>query len=171
MYYKGYAARVEFDAEDEIFTGRIAGIRDMVGFHADNVADLKEAFHEAVDDYLETLHQGRQRPSEALFRQPDAAIRFRGPLQGGLGGGIVWQKPQPVGRGSSVPSGAEGCFTMSHIKSGHLTASGEWRKHLRPWYKRAFWKRHRAVEDIDAKRNAGQRIEGPANRTRLGRED
>lgn len=54
MVYKGYAARIEFDAEDEIFTGRIAGIRDVVGFHADNVADLIVAFHEAVDDYVET---------------------------------------------------------------------------------------------------------------------
>jgi predicted HicB family RNase H-like nuclease len=53
MGYKGYAARIEFDAEDEIFAGRIAGIRDVIGFHADNVADLKDAFHEAVDDYLD----------------------------------------------------------------------------------------------------------------------
>jgi predicted HicB family RNase H-like nuclease len=53
LNYKGYAARIEFDAEDEIFTGRIAGIRDIIGFHADNVADLKDAFREAVDDYLE----------------------------------------------------------------------------------------------------------------------
>lgn len=54
MTYKGYSARVEFDAEDEVFTGRIAGIRDVVGFHAQSVPDLIEAFHEAVDDYLDT---------------------------------------------------------------------------------------------------------------------
>lgn len=54
MNYKGYSARVEFDSEDEIFFGKIAGINDVVGFHADTVVGLKEAFHEAVDDYLET---------------------------------------------------------------------------------------------------------------------
>ncbi len=54
MSYKGYAARIDYDAEDEIFFGRIAGITDGVGFHADTVADLKAAFHEAVDDYIET---------------------------------------------------------------------------------------------------------------------
>ena len=54
MTYRGYAARIKFDAEDEIFTGRIAGIVDIVGFHAESVAGLKSAFHEAVDDYLET---------------------------------------------------------------------------------------------------------------------
>ena len=52
--YKGYAARIEFDPEDEVFTGRIAGIRDVVGFHADSVSGLLTAFHEAVDDYLDT---------------------------------------------------------------------------------------------------------------------
>ncbi|WP_310539693.1 type II toxin-antitoxin system HicB family antitoxin [Phenylobacterium sp.] len=52
--YRGYFANVEFDAEDEIFAGRLAGINDVVGFHADNVDDLKSAFREAVDDYIET---------------------------------------------------------------------------------------------------------------------
>lgn len=54
MVYKGYAARIEFDGEDNIFFGRIAGIRDGVTFHADNVTDLVAAFHDAVDDYIET---------------------------------------------------------------------------------------------------------------------
>jgi predicted HicB family RNase H-like nuclease len=54
MSYKGYAARIEYDAEDEIFFGKIAGISDGIGFHADTVADLKVSFHEAVDDYIET---------------------------------------------------------------------------------------------------------------------
>ncbi len=54
MTYRGYSARIEFDDEDEIFVGRIAGINDVIGFHADSVASLKAAFHEAVDDYLET---------------------------------------------------------------------------------------------------------------------
>lgn len=54
MTHKGYVARIEYDAQDEIFTGRIAGINDVVGFHADTVEGLKAAFHEAVDDYLAT---------------------------------------------------------------------------------------------------------------------
>jgi predicted HicB family RNase H-like nuclease len=54
LQYKGYAARIEFDAKDEIFVGHIAGIRDIIGFHADTVEDLKAAFRESVDDYIET---------------------------------------------------------------------------------------------------------------------
>ena len=54
MTHKGYAARIAYDDEDGIFIGRIAGIRDTVGFHADTVDGLRAAFHEAVEDYLET---------------------------------------------------------------------------------------------------------------------
>ncbi len=53
MKYKGYSARVEYDDEDGILFGKLAGIDDIVGFHADTVENLRAAFREAVDDYLE----------------------------------------------------------------------------------------------------------------------
>jgi predicted HicB family RNase H-like nuclease len=53
MNYKGYAARVEYDDEDEIFFGRVAGINDIVGFHGETVAELRTAFHAAVDGYID----------------------------------------------------------------------------------------------------------------------
>ncbi len=51
MRWKGYSARVEYDDEDRIFFGRLAGIRDGVGFHAYTVQGLRAAFREAVEDY------------------------------------------------------------------------------------------------------------------------
>jgi predicted HicB family RNase H-like nuclease len=54
LSYKGYAAVVVFDAEDETFVGRLAGINDVVGFHTDTAGAIKAAFREAVDDYLAT---------------------------------------------------------------------------------------------------------------------
>ena len=53
LKYKGYSARVDHDDEDGIFAGRIAGLRDGVGFHADDMTTLRDAFREAVDDYVE----------------------------------------------------------------------------------------------------------------------
>lgn len=53
LTYKGYTARIEFDERDNTLVGRLLGIRDIVSFHADNVHDLRKAFEEAVDDYLE----------------------------------------------------------------------------------------------------------------------
>lgn len=66
MTYKGYAARIEYDDDDGIFAGRIAGIRDGVGFHADSVDSLRQAFHEAVDDYLETCAKIGKEPQRAF---------------------------------------------------------------------------------------------------------
>jgi predicted HicB family RNase H-like nuclease len=54
LSYHGFTARIDFDAEDGIFVGRIAGIRDVIGFHGDSVVELTAAFHEAVDDYVAT---------------------------------------------------------------------------------------------------------------------
>lgn len=54
MNYKGYAARIDYSDEDGLFVGRLAGIRDVVGFHGESVPELRAAFEEAVDDYLDT---------------------------------------------------------------------------------------------------------------------
>lgn len=75
MSYKGYYSRIEFAADDELFVGHLAGINDVVGFHADNVADLKTAFHEAVDDYLATCEKIGKSPEKPysgkmMFRVP-----------------------------------------------------------------------------------------------------
>ena len=64
LRHKGYFARVEFDADDRIFFGRIAGIEDGVGFHADTVDGLVAAFEEAVDDYLETCERIGKAPDK-----------------------------------------------------------------------------------------------------------
>jgi predicted HicB family RNase H-like nuclease len=52
MKYKGYIARIEYDEEDRIFVGHLAGIKDIVGFHGAAVDELEKAFHESVDNYL-----------------------------------------------------------------------------------------------------------------------
>ncbi len=64
MTYKGYAARIEYSDEDECFVGHIAAIQDVVGFHGDSVTILREAFKEAVDDYLETCEKLNRAPQK-----------------------------------------------------------------------------------------------------------
>ena len=71
MTYKGFAARVEYSEEDGCFVGHIVGIRDVIGFHGESVAELRAAFAEAVDDYLKTckkLKQAPNRPYSGQFR-------------------------------------------------------------------------------------------------------
>jgi predicted HicB family RNase H-like nuclease len=69
MNYKGYSARIDYDDDDAIFTGRIAGIRDGVGFHADTVEGLRVAFHEAVEDYIETCAKIGKEPQKTYSGQ------------------------------------------------------------------------------------------------------
>ena len=57
LEYKGYLGSVEFSSEDEVFFGKVTGIRDVVTFEGDSVARLKKAFKEAVDDYILTSRQ------------------------------------------------------------------------------------------------------------------
>ena len=65
MTYKGYAARIEYSDEDHCFIGHIAGIKDVIGFHAESVKELRAAFEEAVSDYLaacEKIGKAPQKP-------------------------------------------------------------------------------------------------------------
>jgi len=64
MTYKGYAARIEYSDEDGCFIGHIAGIKDVIGFHAVTVNELRVAFEEAVDDYLVTCEKVGRAPQK-----------------------------------------------------------------------------------------------------------
>jgi predicted HicB family RNase H-like nuclease len=64
MMYKGFAALVEFDPQDVLFVGRVTGLNDIVGFHASGAEQLIEAFHESVDDYLQTCAQVGKQPEK-----------------------------------------------------------------------------------------------------------
>lgn len=52
MTYQGYTARIEYDERDDIFVGRILGIRAIISFHGQTVDELRRKFQHAVDDYL-----------------------------------------------------------------------------------------------------------------------
>jgi len=64
LTYRGYIASIEYDAEDRIFVGHLADIRDTVGFHGTGVDELEAAFHEAVDHYLAVCEQIGQQPQK-----------------------------------------------------------------------------------------------------------
>ena len=64
MTFKGYTARVEIDARDNVLVGHLLGMRDIVGFHADDVAGLRVAFEEAVTDYLDACAKLGKQPEK-----------------------------------------------------------------------------------------------------------
>lgn len=64
LQYKDYLGTVEFDAEQDVFFGSIFGITDLVNFEGTSVKQLKEAFEEAVDDYLLTCKELGKEPNK-----------------------------------------------------------------------------------------------------------
>jgi predicted HicB family RNase H-like nuclease len=65
MCYKGYTARVEYDERDNIFIGRVLGIRSIISFHGETVKQLRFQFEHAVKDYLAECERDGLQPEKA----------------------------------------------------------------------------------------------------------
>ena len=62
MNYKNYVAHIEFDDEAEIFYGEVINTRDVITFQGSTVKELKKAFHDSVNDYLEFCKERHEEP-------------------------------------------------------------------------------------------------------------
>ena len=62
MKYKNYAGMVEFDGDACIFRGRVLGIRDTITFQGKTVDEIRQAFQDSVDDYLEFCRSRGESP-------------------------------------------------------------------------------------------------------------
>ncbi|MGI8787868.1 MAG: type II toxin-antitoxin system HicB family antitoxin [Pyrinomonadaceae bacterium] len=76
LTYKGFTAKIEFSADDNVFFGRLLGMKDIVGFHGETVEELKEAMCQSVDFYIETCEKEGKKTKKSysgklLFRLPD----------------------------------------------------------------------------------------------------
>lgn len=54
MKYKDYYGSVHYNDEDEVFYGKVEGIKSLISYEGHDVKTLKDAFQESVDDYLQT---------------------------------------------------------------------------------------------------------------------
>lgn len=52
MNYKQFVARVEFDEENKVFSGRVINSRAIITFHGESFAELKREFANSVEEYL-----------------------------------------------------------------------------------------------------------------------
>jgi len=57
MEYKGYMGHVEFDDENGVFYGNVVNMRDTVTFQGESVDQIRHAFKDSVDDYLDFCAQ------------------------------------------------------------------------------------------------------------------
>jgi predicted HicB family RNase H-like nuclease len=64
MHHKGYTARIEFDERDHIFVGHVLGLRAIISFHGETVAELRHEFEVAVDDFLSDCKEQGVKPEK-----------------------------------------------------------------------------------------------------------
>jgi predicted HicB family RNase H-like nuclease len=64
MTYKGYEAVAEFDEDAGIFSGEVINTRDVITFQGGSVRELKKAFKDSVDDYLEFCARRKEAPEK-----------------------------------------------------------------------------------------------------------
>jgi predicted HicB family RNase H-like nuclease len=69
MKYKGYTGVVEFDEGSGVLFGRVVGLRDAITFQGDSVAEVTQAFHDSVDDYLEFCTMRGESPEKPYSGQ------------------------------------------------------------------------------------------------------
>jgi len=62
LYDRDFLAIVCFSEEDDVFYGEIEGIDDLISFEGRSVDELRIAFREAVDDYLELCKMSGKKP-------------------------------------------------------------------------------------------------------------
>jgi predicted HicB family RNase H-like nuclease len=65
MRYKEYVALVEFDASANIFHGEVKNLHDVITFEGESVAELRQAFEDSVEDYLEFCKSIGKEPEKA----------------------------------------------------------------------------------------------------------
>lgn len=54
MEYKGYTAGpIDFDVEENTFSGTVAGLKDVIHFEGATAKELARAFRASVDGYIE----------------------------------------------------------------------------------------------------------------------
>jgi len=65
MEYKGYVGSIEFSERDDVFFGKVQGIRSLISYEGTNASELIVDFHGAVDDYLAFCKEEGHAPETA----------------------------------------------------------------------------------------------------------
>ena len=54
LKFKNYQGSIEYSEESEILHGKLLHVRDLITYEAETAKELKKAFEDSVNDYLET---------------------------------------------------------------------------------------------------------------------
>jgi predicted HicB family RNase H-like nuclease len=66
MDYKGYQGSVHISDEEHVLFGNVMFIPALISYEGTDVKSLREAFQEAVDDYLQLCEEQGKAPAKPL---------------------------------------------------------------------------------------------------------
>ncbi len=66
LRFKEFIATVHYSGIDETFFGKIEGINDLITFEGQTVKELKKAFKEAVEDYIDLCSEVDKKPMKSF---------------------------------------------------------------------------------------------------------
>ena len=64
LAYDTYRAEIEYDADAELFHGRVIGINAVVDFYGADITELKHEFKASIDAYLEFCRDKGLKPEK-----------------------------------------------------------------------------------------------------------
>lgn len=63
MEYKGYTAGpIDFDPNENTFSGTVSGLKDVIHFEGSTAKELARAFHASIDGYLKYCEETGHEP-------------------------------------------------------------------------------------------------------------
>ena len=65
MNYKGYTGVVKVDNDAGVLRGQVADLRDVITFQGQTVAEVVQAFHDSVNDFVELCAERGEKPRNA----------------------------------------------------------------------------------------------------------
>jgi predicted HicB family RNase H-like nuclease len=91
MEYKGYTAGpIDFDPEENTFSGTVAGLKDVIHFEGSTAKELTRAFRASIDSYLELCAENGQQPDRPfngkILVRTDAALHRKAAMRAAAAG-------------------------------------------------------------------------------------
>lgn len=62
LQHKDFIGVFNYIEDEEILFGKLEGITDLVTFQGQSVSEIKDAFEEAVEDYIELCEEVGKKP-------------------------------------------------------------------------------------------------------------
>ena len=69
LKYKGYRGTVDFSDADNVFWGKVLGIKGLILYEGDDEQKLEEDFKGAINDYLEICKEKGVIPEKPRIRR------------------------------------------------------------------------------------------------------